>query len=339
MPVTAIGRPLNRYYRSLARIVRALYWGRVSVTPPQSPVSSRARLIVCSHRNGAMDGYVAMAAFPRAQFLVSVQLLRRWWMRLWFNGIPVVRPKDQARWGIQASTFGSPVEAGVAHLKAGGDLVVFPEGTSEWGPQPLPYQKGAARMARTLLEQGQPFDVVPVGLHYPQPDRFRAPVDVVVGDPLMLPNRAMGQSDKEWEAQLHATISQGLRTVSVDCPDQATFEKVEGLARSQVARYPDRESYGQAFLAFQNGWLDAPSPRAASPRAPLWKWALVSVAAVVFSPIVLAAWWAGQKADARNTVSFFEFWVAASRPCFGCLDWGSRRGIGRVCSWACCCWG
>jgi 1-acyl-sn-glycerol-3-phosphate acyltransferase len=300
------GQPLSRYYRGLAAFLRTAYFGRIQVVArnPKALEKTGPRLIVSSHRNGALDGYVVLTAFPLAQFLVSIQLLRKWVLRLLFTGIPVVREKDRQRYGLDRTTVANPVDAGVAHLKAGGDLIVFPEGSSEWRPNPLPYQRGAAKMAAALLTAGVPVQVIPMGLHYPQPDRFRSPVDLVTGDPIVLPIRAPEEADKVWEDRLHTAISDALRAVSVNCPDEATFQAAEAQAREAVL--DGQPSYGEAFLEAQRGVRGLRDGPHQAHRVRAWEKGLLTCSALVFAPIVLGAWLAGRKADARNTVSFFR---------------------------------
>lgn len=145
-----------------------------SPSAPGGRPARRPRLIIASHRNGAIDGHQVLAAFPHAQFLVSIQLLRHWFLRLFIAGIPVVRPKDVERYGLDPASVASPVEAGLAHLRRGGDLGIFPEASSEWGHRPQPYKSGAARIACSLIADGIDVEVIPVGLFYSTPDRFRS---------------------------------------------------------------------------------------------------------------------------------------------------------------------
>jgi len=227
------GRPLPWLHRLISWLLRTLYFGRVRIVGVRKTPTARrgARLIIASHRNGAIDGYQVLRAFPGVQFLTSVQLLRYRLLRLMFTGIPVVREKDRQRYDIRRSAYGSPVDAGYAHLLAGGDLAVFPEGSSEWGPHPLPYQRGAARIARRLLQAGVSLEVVPLGLFYVAPDYFRSHAEVYVGAPVVLPARG-DTTEREWELRLHETMSDALDAVSVRCPDQASFATVEAAARA-----------------------------------------------------------------------------------------------------------
>jgi hypothetical protein len=301
---TAPGRPLPRYYRFVAWLLRGFYFGRIGVYGAALPAGGAAapRLIVSSHRNGAIDGYLLLRAFPAAQFLIAVQLLRHPLLRLLFTGIPVVRDKDRARYGVRREAFADPVEAGCAHLRAGGDLVVFPEGSSEWGHCPLPYQRGAARMACALLAEGVAVQVIPVGLHYAQPDRFRSRAELLIGPPVRLPPPGPEQTQRQWETEAHAAIGRALDQVSVDCPDPAAFAAAERQAAIEASH---GGSYAEALVAAQQGRAAAPTAAAARRSYP-WDWLLAGCFALLFAPVLLIGRYAGGKADARNTVSFFR---------------------------------
>lgn len=122
------GSPLPFYYRFISSAIREIYFSKISLIYPSrsQAENTHPKLILCSHRNSAFDGYVALKAFPVAQALASIQLLNSRLMRLFFTGIPVVRKKDRQRLGINTNTFSSPSEATIAHIKAGGDLLLFP---------------------------------------------------------------------------------------------------------------------------------------------------------------------------------------------------------------------
>ncbi len=306
------GASLPRWRRALIAILRGFYFRRVRVTG-DIPPSTRPRLVLCSHRNGAIDGYIALAAFPRTQFLLSVQLLRHFLLRLMFAGIPVAREKDCKRYGIRRRAYASPIEAACAHLRAGGTLVTFPEGSSEWGPHPLPYQAGGARIVRLLLEEGVNLEVIPAGLFYTRPDGFRSAVEILVGSAVNLPGPEPEEHPRSWEKRIHAVLSEALDSVSVNCPDQVAFEQVERLARSETKAGADGQSssYARRFLFWQDMARRRPDtlPEAASPsRAPrpVWGWPFFAAFYLFFAPVLLAALYAGRKADGRNTVTFFR---------------------------------
>ena len=292
----------------------------------------RPRLIVSSHRNGAIDGALVQAAFPHAQYLVSMQLLRGP-LRLLFTGIPVIRPRDVERYGMDRSSVNDPVSAGVDHLTAGGDLVIFPEGTSEWQHRAGAYQRGAAKIWCRLREADVDVDVIPVGLFYLAPERFGAIAELWCGPTVGQPESIDGPRI-EREKRAHALLSEALDAVSVHCPDPQTFNSVQQRA---TARARAGESFAAAFLdeqaaavrgetrafatdsgratavavfpdpATASGPVRTPAttPETASGPSP-WPRRVGLALHWLFAPVLLSGWFAGTKADARNTVTFFR---------------------------------
>lgn len=305
------GTVLGRWRRGLIAAVRTFYFGRVPVAGEPAPAGPL--LVLASHRNGAIDGFQVLAAHPRAQFLVSVQLLRNPLLRLLFTGIPVVRPKDVQRYGLDPAVVADPVEAGCAHLRAGGDLAVFPEGTSRWGHAPQPYRRGAARILCRLREEGLEPTVVPLGLHYSTPDAFRSRAEVVRGAPVSVPPRegpdGVVRDDRAWEDAVAAALGAALDAVSVDCPDEETFLHVQAAA---LARARSGESYAEAFLDEQTRATRAvptpsPSPQVAPSPGRTSAVRVLGLALLwLLWPVLLAGHLAGTRADARNTVTFFR---------------------------------
>ena len=135
----------------LGGLLRTLYYRRVDILG--TPCRDRPTLYLLSHRNGAIDGFVYQKALGDTPSLISVQLLRGP-LRLLFDGIPVVRGKDRARYGIPADAVAAPVAAAIAQLRAGGSLALYPEGTSDWGYRPLPYHSGMAATAKIWAASG-----------------------------------------------------------------------------------------------------------------------------------------------------------------------------------------
>lgn len=371
-------------HRFINAAMRTVYFGHIRVldlnrTESSSPESAdrelqtgahpaRPRLIISSHRNGAIDGHQVLAAFPRAQFLISIQLIRSWFLRLFIAGIPVVRPKDVERYNLDPASVASPVETATAHLRRGGDLGIFPEASSEWGHRPQPYKSGAARIACTLIEEGIDVEVIPVGLFYSTPDRFRSRAEVARGKPITIPFRN-GQDRSVWEAEVASAMGSALDDVSVNCPDEETFERIQAKALN-VARMTagGTATFAKAFLDLQRDSTmtagdsttdntagapaaGAPAPAAvgnaspaspASPAITVLRW--VGLALMwLFAPVLAAAAFAGSRADGRNTVTFFRLlggfaavmvWVPAL--IVAAFFWPLVIGIGSVsavCGW------
>lgn len=308
----AFGRP-----RILGNVRPARALRRGSRSTRRTDDGPRPRLYLASHRNGAVDGCALASAAPGAHFLVSAQLLRHPVLRLLFTGIPVVRPKDVERYGMDPSEVADPVTAGVRHLASGGDLVVLPEGTSEWSHAPQPYRKGAARILAACRGQGVDVEVVPVGLFYSAPDRYRSRVEVLLGDPVPLPDdgpspraagspgpspAAAGTPDHAEVDRIHTVLSQALDAVSVDCPDEQSFQAVLSAAGADARA---GEGFTESFLHHQRQ-ARVGRPPLPGPPAPRWPRVLGLALQAPIAPVLLTAWAVGKKADAVNTVSFFR---------------------------------
>ena len=221
----------------LGGLLRTLYYRRVHIIG--TPCRDRPTLYLLSHRNGAIDGIVYQKALGDTPSLISIQLLRGP-LRLLFDGIPVVRDKDRARYRIKADAVAAPVAAAIAQLRAGGSLALYPEGTSAWEPHPLPYHSGMAVIAAKLLAAGVDFVVQPAAAYYSKPDGFRSRVSLIFGAPFVPQGESVAALQKELAAALDA--------VSVNCADAAQFNQIQRTAWQAAQR---GEDYGVAFIKAQ----------------------------------------------------------------------------------------
>ncbi len=302
------GKALPHWYRFIARALTGFYYSSIGFVDERgqrvcTPDDGIPTLFLTSHRNGATDGWMFSRVSPRAQFLAAVQLLRSRFLRLLFTGIPVVRDKDRQRYGFSWAQAGNPALHGIAHLKQGGDLIIFPEGTSEWGPAPQPYQPGAVKIIRRLLQEGYALRVIPVGSFYQAPDVFGSRVELMIGAPLALPDRAEKTQDA-WEAEITECVREALDRVSVNCADEETLTNVQRYARQCRRR---GESYAAAFKRVERSAVpvtDVPETTGTIKKAWAWAWQLPFVSTLF--PVLLCAWLAGRRADGRNTVTFFR---------------------------------
>ena len=238
----------------LGRLLRTLYYRRVDILG--TPCRDRPTLYLLSHRNGAIDGIVYQKALGDTPSLISVQLLRGP-LHLLFDGIPVVRGKDRARYGIPADAVAAPVAAAIAQLRAGGSLALYPEGTSAWEPRPLPYHSGMAVIAAKLLAAGVDFVVQPAAAYYSKPDGFRSRVSLIFGAPFVPQGESVAALQKELAAALDA--------VSVNCANAAQFNQIQQAAWQAAQR---GEDYGVAFIKAQTV-ANTESPTIAKPPADL----------------------------------------------------------------------
>ncbi|MCX6929023.1 MAG: 1-acyl-sn-glycerol-3-phosphate acyltransferase, partial [Verrucomicrobia bacterium] len=150
------------WYRFFLRLMTRVYFARLTLLHPERwPQKGQPVLYLGLHRNGAVDGFVYYRLLDEPVFLISTQLTRGWFARLFFHGIALARKKDEGDRQENEAAMGRCVE----HLQTGGALFVFPEGTSSLGPRHLPFKSGAAWLILDYLERGgPPLQIIPVGI-------------------------------------------------------------------------------------------------------------------------------------------------------------------------------
>lgn len=323
------------WYTFLSTICARAYFARICVTGAERLPHSGPILYVGLHRNGAVDGFVYKSIFRTATFLIAAQLQKNAFSRLFFTGIPVVRDKDAGDRGMNALAM-KRCEELLAH---GGELFVFPEGTSSLGPQHLPFKSGAARIAMAAWRQGIPLHVVPVGITYDAPSTFRSTVEVVVGAPIDGEPIAR-TSGEEQLAEVKNLIARALENVGIHVHSLEYFEELQSIGAMALSRrsnfhamklcekgIPERLRLSWEVLRGGMRSSDLIRSKAAGTFSMVAPWIslvaatmlapLVGVAAVLNFPPLVGAYWAGKKfPDAPNVITLWRVLVGAPLFCF-----------------------
>jgi len=318
------------WYRCCHWLCARVYFERITVAHPERLPDGGPALYVVLHRNGAVDGFVYHQLVPRGIYMISTQLLRSFFTRLFFSGIAVARSKDEEDGGRNEAALRECVQL----LKDGGELMVFPEGTSSLGPRHLPFKSGAVRLALDALAQGVPLRIVPLGIHYERAWAFRSKVEVVVGKPV-LTEFTDGLSDLGRFRELKRRVTSALESVGADFAYAGEQGQAERLA--YVATLGTKRGYFASLKALEAGipdgllecWGKLESRLAGHrvllhqgvPLFPVGSWAAYAVLLVMLVPLVLAGgllnfppllagWLAARKfADDRNVIALWRILV------------------------------
>jgi 1-acyl-sn-glycerol-3-phosphate acyltransferase len=320
------------WYRWFFRLITRVYFARLTLLyPERRPHIGQPVLYLGLHRNGAVDGFIYHRLLNEPTFLISTQLTRSWFARLFFHGITVQRRKDE---GSRQENEAAMVCC-VDHLCAGGTLFVFPEGTSSLGPRHLPLKSGAAWLILNYLDQGgPPLQVIPVGIHYECPWAFRSKAEVVLGRPIAT-EFAPGGTQLGRLKELKRRIEGGLQEVGINVESAAQLDQIQRLAYAATLATP--RSYFKTLKSLEPGIPMAISEdetrleslRAGNrllfhqgvplvPMSPIWIYGLVLLACAPLEagalllnlPPFLAAWYAGRKfPDDRNVISLWKILV------------------------------
>jgi 1-acyl-sn-glycerol-3-phosphate acyltransferase len=320
------------WYRYFFRLITRVYFARLTVLHPERrPQKGQPILYLGLHRNGAVDGFVYHRLLNAPTFLISTQLTRSRFARLFFQGIAVARGKDEGDRQENEVALGRCVE----HLRTGGSLFVFPEGTSSLGPRHLPFKSGAAWLILDYLETpGPPLQVIPVGIHYECPWAFRSKVEVVLGKAIST-ELAPGGSRLARLKELKRRIEGGLEEVGINVESAERQDEIQRLAYAATLATP--RSYFRSLKSLEGGVPKAIEEAQTGleaqgagnrllfhqgvplvPMSPTWIYSLalmacapiVAAALLLNLPAFLAGWFAGRKfPDDRNVISLWRILV------------------------------
>ncbi len=144
MLVSTFRRLMRLYFREIER-----------VGAPPGP-ETRGRVIVSNHTNALIDPILVLTdaaceISPIAKStLWSIPGLK--WLLDRAGAVPIVRRKDTP--DKDASTNVAIFDKIASHLSGGGNILIFPEGTSHNEPHLVPLRTGAARMMLAAEERG-----------------------------------------------------------------------------------------------------------------------------------------------------------------------------------------
>lgn len=125
------------------------------------------------------------------------------------------------------------------HLSQGGCVGIYPEGGSHDRSDLLPLKAGVAIMAlgASAADPDCNVKIVTVGMNYFHPDKFRSRAVLEFGHPMDIPSelvedyKAGGARKREAVKIVLENITQGLRAVTVRCPDWETLQVVQAARR------------------------------------------------------------------------------------------------------------
>jgi glycerol-3-phosphate O-acyltransferase/dihydroxyacetone phosphate acyltransferase len=162
------------------RIVR-LYFRQIERVGDTPGADTRGRVFVANHHNALVDPILVLTDAPceispiAKSTLWNIPGLR--WLLDAAGAVPLNRRKDNP--DKDAATTGQEFDKIAGHLTGGGNILIFPEGTSHSEPQLAPLRTGAARMLlaadeRRRTQGGVPLTFQAAALEFDAVDKFRS---------------------------------------------------------------------------------------------------------------------------------------------------------------------
>ena len=269
MLATAMG---YRLVRGFIRLLLRLFYRRVDVVGAERIPASGPLIIAANHHNSLVDPMLIMATFPRRiTVLANAPLFRHPLIGPFLRALGALPVHRRTEAGNDPRKNEAMFAAAIAHLKAGGAILIFPEGRTQPVPTLLPLRTGAARL---LLDAeahgGRPgVALLPVGLVFETPGTFReAAALVAVGAPVSADDCVAGYAaaPEPTVRRLTERLAAAIRAQIVEAEDQHTLELAAALERAWRVEHGDAPALAEASLAWRREMMRA--ARAAAARAP-----------------------------------------------------------------------
>lgn len=242
--------------------------GREHLPPEGTPV-----LFAGNHPNSLLDPVLILATAGRVvRFAAKDVLFRNAFARFFLRSlgaVPVQRRADHGEGADNRAAF----DALSGVLAAGGAMGIFPEGLSHDRAQLAELKTGAARIALEVAGRGAPVQIIPCGLTYMRPKRFRSRVLVQYGPPIVVAAPAPGSDEREAARDLTAQIAEALRGLTVNAPDWETLRVLDAVRRLyQPPRIPlaERVELARRFATVYARVREEPEVAALYQRVAAW---------------------------------------------------------------------
>ena len=197
----------------ICRIALKVFYKKIDVNKTQFLPANGPLLIVSNHPNTFMDPIVIASLFKQEVYFIAKSTVfsspfRKWLLQK-MNLIPVYRKEDgPVSAGANNATFQKCFE----FLDASGTLLIFPEGNSFNQRRLRPLKTGTARIALGAAARNnftREVNILPIGLNYSEPTRFRSKLLVNIGSLIQMSDYAL--SFQEDEGKEYKLVTEHIR--------------------------------------------------------------------------------------------------------------------------------
>ncbi len=255
------------------RVVTRVFFRQVEIAGLENIPTTGPVLFAGNHPNSLIDPILIITTCGRkVHFAAKDTLFKGALMRAVLRGlgaVPLARKIEQdGKAGVVPGAVRDPSEMARLNdaafenmfvvLEYGGTIGIFPEGLSHDESQLSKLKTGAARLALGGAARTKgPIAIVPCGLTFIHPKRFRSRVLVQFGTPLMIE----ASSDPDAVKRVTAGIDGALRRLTINAPDWETvraLDTVRRLYQPQEISIEDRVELARRFNTYYAAVADDP---------------------------------------------------------------------------------
>lgn len=245
---------LYRFLKFVLSYAMRKYFIQIEVLNQSNIPNDKPTLLLPNHRSAFMDPIVIATQLDRStNFLVRGEsftnpILVKIFKRL--KMIPIYRKEhDPDKVGQNKDIFKYCYEL----MEKSGCLMIFPEGICQTKHILAPIKTGAARIALEAEERNDfelGIHIIPVGINYLNPHRFRGNLTIDVGQPILLADYKNAYSDDPRKAvdDLTATIEEKLKERIIIEEDEELVENTEKIEKLLNAKAIETHFKGMTWL-------------------------------------------------------------------------------------------
>ena len=355
-PVGEHHQRVPRAYRIARRFFRSLtsVWFReINIVDDENLPPEGGIIFISWHPSGLIDPMLMNASLPGRISIIAKHTLFKLPLvgRLLraAGGVPVERSQDSGD-KEGASERNSNMLTGVSSVVAkGGRLMIFPEGTTHTDSDVKRVRSGAGRILlaarrQAKLEGFSEPQLVPIGLHYSNSQRFRERAAVIIERAMEFPpipesiedETVQDQNDRAWVKEVTEAISVELKRASLSKTtwrERTLIWKGRSLAYAERARQSKdkltKPSYAHAVLGARRvraGWdyMAAHQPETAASIVEEAESHFKALDHRGITPFDVDS--KPERLSASGFLKIFLSWAWAGAWMFGLISWGAMLG-------------
>src|SRR5213593_2816948 len=228
-----------RLVRMMIRLLLWLFYRRIDVVGRERIPPDGGVIVAANHHNSVVDAMLIIATVPRAvTVLANAPLFRHPLVGPLLRMLGAVPVNRRLEAGDDPRRNEGMFTAAIDALRAGGVVLIFPEGRTQPQPILLPLRTGAARLALGLERAaGGPHLVtlLPVGIVFHDPGIFRsASVQLTIGAPVATADIFASHRERPEEAVrlITARLTESIGERIVEAEDHYTLGLLAVLERA-----------------------------------------------------------------------------------------------------------
>ena len=253
-------RVAYRFLAWLLRVATRVFFRQIEVVGLEHVPADGPVIFAGNHPNSLIDPVLIITTCGRKiHFAAKDSLFKGRIMRALLGGlgaVPILRREDHAGVVDNQAAFAAMFDV----LGRGGAIGIFPEGLSHDESQLARLKTGAARLALGGAHRvARSISIVPCGLTFIHPKRFRSRVLVQYGPALTI-TPEIGESSDEVHT-VTDEIGAALRRLTVNAPDWETVRALDAVRRlyqPQEISIEERVELARRFNAYYAAVADDP---------------------------------------------------------------------------------